>query len=345
MQFHKWSRPLIKGGISAVAVVLALSGCASVSGTGTGSSAKPNHQIVIGYAGPTLTNAFFVGLNQGISEGTKKLGYKLISTNANGDASQQFNDATNLLSRGIDVLILSPIDAKAITPAVKQANAAKIPVFTLDRGSDGGTITSFVASDNVAAGKTAADWIAKTLTAKNGSAKGNVVNLVGLVGTTAATDRDKGFKEGLKAYPGIKIVAEQEGGFDQEKSLNAMTNILQANSQIDAVFGANDDNTVGAERAIDGANRFKPIGDPGHIAIIGIDGTAQALSAIRAGKQDATISQNPIKMAEKSLTFVSEYVAGKTVPATYAWPTFLLDSKNIDGPEAKAYGLWSAEIK
>ncbi|KMY85133.1 Ribose ABC transport system, periplasmic ribose-binding protein RbsB [Candidatus Paraburkholderia calva] len=166
-----------------------------------------------------------------------------------------------------------------------------------------------------------------------------------VVGTTAATDREKGFSNEIAKYPDIKVVARQEGGFDQEKSLNTMTNILQKYLQIDAVFGANDDNTVGAEKAIDNAGRYKPLGDKDHIMIIGADGTAQALSAIRSGKQDATISQNPIRMAAKSLQFIADYNAKKDVPANYAWPTMLIDKSNIDSDAVKQYGLWSEEVK
>jgi len=298
----------------------------------------------IGFSVSTLNNAFFVGLKLGVEKGAKAEGFELVQTNANGDAQQQVNDAINLLSQGVNALVLNPIDSKAIIPAVQKANQMGVPVFTLDRGSDGGKVTSFVASDNVALGQTGAKWIADQLKARYGSPKGNVVDLIGLVGTTAATDREKGFSEEIAKYPDIKVVARQEGGFDQEKSLNAMTNILQKFPQIDAVFGANDDNTVGAEKAIDNAGRYKPLGDKEHIMVIGADGTAQALSAIRAGKQDATISQNPIQMAAKSLSFISDYMAKKEVPANYAWPTLLIDKANIDSDEVKKYGLWSLEV-
>jgi ribose transport system substrate-binding protein len=298
----------------------------------------------IGFSVSTLNNAFFVGLKLGVEKGSKEQGFELVQTNANGDAQQQVNDANNLLSQGITALVLNPIDSKAIIPAVEKANQMGIPVFTLDRGSDGGKVTSFVASDNVALGATGAKWIADQLKARYGSPKGNVVDLIGLVGTTAATDREKGFSDEIAKYPDIKVVARQEGAFDQEKSLNAMTNILQKFPQIDAVFGANDDNTVGAEKAIDNAGRYKPLGDKEHIMVIGADGTAQALSAIRAGKQDATISQNPIQMAAKALSFIADSNVKKEVPANYAWPTLLIDKSNIDSDEVKKYGLWSLEV-
>lgn len=338
--------------VAAVLTSVALTACSQGSSNSTaGSSGAPAatkqaSDITVGYAGPTLTNAFFVGLSKGVNDGAKAQGFKLKETNANGDASQQFNDAINLPNQGVDVLILTPIDSNGITPAVQQANQKGVPVFTFDRGSSGGTITSFVETDNVSAGKQAAKWIGDQLTQRYGSPRGNVVDLQGLIGTTAAKSREEGFQEGMKAIPEAKIVANQEGGFDQEKSLNAMTNILQAQNQIDAVFGANDDNTVGALRAIDGANRYKPAGDPGHILIIGLDGTAQALDAIRQGKQDATISQNPIRMAERSLGFIKDLVVdGKQVPAHDYWPTMLITKDNIDSPEVQQYGLWSAEVQ
>ncbi|MDQ7977784.1 sugar ABC transporter substrate-binding protein [Paraburkholderia sp. SARCC-3016] len=323
---------------SAPAAASAAPAAAASGGGENGGKAK------VGFSVSTLNNAFFVGLKLGVEKGAKAEGFELVQTNANGDAQQQVNDAINLLSQGVTALVLNPIDSKAIIPAVQKANQMGVPIFTLDRGSDGGKVTSFVASDNVALGQTAAKWIADQLKARYGSPKGNVVDLIGLVGTTAATDREKGFSDEIAKYPDIKVVARQEGGFDQEKSLNAMTNILQKFPQIDAVFGANDDNTVGAEKAIDNAGRYKPLGDRQHIMVIGADGTAQALSAIRAGKQDATISQNPIQMAAKSLSFISDYIAKKNVPANYAWPTLLIDKSNIDSDEVKKYGLWSLEV-
>ncbi len=357
---NTWVTLGARTGAAVMCAAAALSGCSksespSSSTAASDASASPASvasaapaasagNTKIGFSVSTLNNAFFVGLKLGVEKGSKEQGFDLVQTNANGDAQQQVNDAINLLSQGISALVINPIDSKAIIPAVQKANSMGIPVFTLDRGSDGGKVTSFVASDNVALGTTAAKWIADQLKTRYGSAKGNVVDLIGLVGTTAATDREKGFSDEIAKYPDIKVVARQEGAFDQEKSLNAMTNILQKYPQVDAVFGANDDNTVGAEKAIDNANRYKPLGDKTHILVIGADGTAQALSAIRAGKQDATISQNPIQMAAKALSFIKDYTAKKDVPANYAWPTLLIDKSNIDSDETKKYGLWSLQV-
>ncbi len=297
-------------------------------------------KLRVGLTVPTLVNPFFVGMARGVQERTGALGYDLIAPNANNDMATQINQMEDLITKKVDVIIICPINAKAVVPAVKKANAAKIPVIALDRGSDGGELASFIETNNVEMGQKGADWIAEKLKTRYGSAKGNVVNLQGLRGTTAAESREKGFSEELKKYPEIKLVASQAANFDQERALNLMTDILQANAKIDAVFCANDDNAVGALKAVDAAHRFKPVGDNARILILGIDGTGQALQALRDGKLDATISQNPVKMAGKAVDFAKEISEGKTVEKRVYYPNLLLTKDNLDSPEVKDYGLW-----
>jgi ribose transport system substrate-binding protein len=319
-------------------LMLVVSACAR-SGDGGGS-------LTVGYAGPTLNNAFFVGLQKGVRDGAKKYGFELKETNANGDAGTQFNQAQDLITQDVDALILVPIDSKGIVPAVKAANNANIPVYTLDRGADGGELASVVETNNIQAGQKGANYIVDLLKERYGKPQGNVVDLQGLVGTTAAADREKGFQGVLKKYPDIEIVANQPADFDQEKALNVTTNILQANKKIDAIFGANDDNTVGAIRAIDSADRYEPPSSDEHIYIVGIDGTAQALQAIRQGKQTATVSQNPIKMAETAMKFINEQEnQDKTPPKTFYYPTIVIDKQNIDSQAVKDYGIWSKKVQ
>ena len=297
-------------------------------------------KLTVGVSVPTLSNPFFVGMDRGARQRAGELGYNIVAPNAQGDMATQINQMEDLITKKVDVLIICPINAKAVVPAVKKANAANIPVIALDRGSDGGELASFIETDNVELGRKGADFIAAKLKERYGSAKGNVVNLQGLRGTTAAESREQGFMEGLKKYPDIKLVSSQAADFDQEKALNLTMNILQANAKIDAIFCANDDNAVGALKALESTKRFKPMGDPGHVVIIGIDGTAQALQAIRDGKIDATISQNPVKMASKAVDFATDVKAGKTIEKRVYYPNLLINKENIDAPETKTYGLW-----
>ncbi len=321
-----------------IALVLVVSACGGGEGGGD--------QITVGYAGPTLTNAFFVGLQKGVTDGAKEHNFELAETNANGDAGAQFNQTNDLITQDVDALVLVPIDANGIVPAVQAANNADIPVFTLDRGSEGGELASAVETNNVQAGEKAANYIVDLLEERYGEPRGNVVDLQGLVGTTAAEDRETGFQNVMSEYPDIEIVANQPADFDQEKALNVTTNILQANQQVDAIFGANDDNTVGAIRAIDSAGRYEPPSSDEHIYIVGIDGTAQALQAIRNGKQTATVSQNPVQMARTAMDFINEQLnEDEQPPKEYFYPTIVIDKENIDSQEVEDYGIWSEQVQ
>ncbi len=314
--------------------------------------AADGRSIKVGYNVSTLANPFFQGMTKGVVDAAKLFpNMTLLNTNASGDANTQASMVVDLINQGVDALILNPINANAIVPVVERADKKKIPVFTLDRGAACGDCqTDFLETDNVAMGREGAQYIAEQLKKRYGELRGNVVDLVGLIGTTAGDDRDKGFLDEFNRLaagnPGLKLVARQEGGFDSEKSFNLMSQIMAANSQIDAVFNGNDDNAVGALRAVRQAGRTAPIGDPKHIVIIGIDGTRQALTAIRKGDLDATLSQNPLTMASQSVKYVDMFFNGdrSKIPAHQFWPHILITKDNIDGPEVKSYGLWGEQV-
>ena len=308
--------------------------------------------IKIGYNVATLANPFFQGMTKGVVDAAKQFPQMtLLNTNANGDANTQSTMVVDLINQGVDALILNPINANSIVPVVERAHKKTIPVFTLDRGAACGDCQAdFLETDNVAMGREGAQFIIDTLKKRYGKVQGNVVDLVGLIGTTAGDDRDKGFMEvfnkAAAENPGLKLVSRQEGKFDQETSFNLMSQIMAANSQIDAVFNGNDDNAVGALRAIRQAGRAMAMDDPKHIVVIGIDGTRQALAAIRKGDMDATLSQNPLTMASQSVKYVDQFFNGdkSKIPAHEFWPHMLLTKENIDSPEVKSYGLWGEAV-
>lgn len=322
---------------------------ATAAGLIPGLALAAGKPLKIGYNVATLANPFFQGMTKGVVDAAKQYpGVTLLNTNANGDANTQATMVVDLINQNVDALILNPINANAIVPAVQQAAKKGIPVFTLDRGAACGDCqTNFLETDNVAMGREGAQFIAEQLKKRYGTLKGKVVNLVGLLGTTAGDARDKGFMDEFAKMqagnPDLKLVARQEAQFDQEKAFNLMSQIMAANLQIDAVFNGNDDNAVGALRAIRQASRNAPLADPKHIIIIGIDGTRQALTAIRKGDMDATLSQNPVTMASQAVKYVDAYFNGDkaSIPPHQYWPHILLTKDSIDSAAAKSYGLWA----
>jgi ribose transport system substrate-binding protein len=200
--------------------------------------------------------------------------------------------------------------------------------------------------DHSDGGKLAGEEIVKYLTAKYGTPKGNIVDLEGIAGIVAAAQREKGFADVIAKYPDIKVVARADGGFNTDQANAVMTNILPAQPNIDAVYGANDAETYGAITAIKAADRFQPAGKPGHIYAIGIDGSAPGINGIRDGSQDASVSQQFIKMSTLLIDNIHAKEAGqaKDIPSV-VWPLKVITADNIKSDDVKQYGIWADDVK
>jgi len=261
----------------------------------------------VGLSLSTLNNPFFVDLRDGAQAAAKKMNVNLVVLDAQNDSAREASQIEDLIQKKVAVIAINPTDSDAIVPTIKKINAARIPVITVDRGANGGVVAAHIASDNVAGGKMAAQYVAKRL-----KGKGSVVMLEGIAGTSAARDRGKGFRDGLKAYPGIKLVAVQTADFDRAKGLSVMENILQAQKKIDAVFAQNDEMALGAIQAIAAAKREK------EMFVVGFDAIGDALAAIKAGTMAATIAQQPKEMGrlavENAVRIVKKQPVKKFTP-------------------------------
>lgn len=261
--------------VSLVLVMGAFVGC-----TSSKEEAGKEETKKIGLVVSTLNNPFFVTLKEGAEKKAKEMGYELIVLDSQNDPSKDISNVEDLVTKGVSVILLNPTDSDAVANAVKAANAAKIPVVTLDRAANGGDVVAHVASDNIAGGKMAADFVIEKL-----GGKGSVVELQGIAGTSAARDRGKGFNDQIATSKDIKIVASQPADFDRTKGMNVMENILQAQPEINAVFAHNDEMALGAQKAVEASKR--------DIIIVGFDAVDDAVKAVEEGKMAATVAQQP----------------------------------------------------
>lgn len=322
-----------------LAFSLLLSGCGGGGEQGEG-------KIKIGVCLSSFHAGFMTALNQAVLDQGEELGITVNVSNANGDASTQADNMQNYITQGVNAIVINPIDGNSIIPSIQMANAQGIPVFIVDTNAAGGEIMNKNGTDNLKAGRTAAENIAQVLFEKYGEHKGKVVNLAGKISQASGYDRDQGFMEEIGKYPDIEIVFRQDCEFDQEKSMNAMMNALQANDEIDAVFAANDNTALGAVKAIEQAGRSYPIGDEKRIYVIGIDGNPEGLKAVRDGRIDATISQNPITMGKTTIKMAYEYLVNGTTPeAITESPQILITKDNMETDAVKNFGLWADELR
>lgn len=267
-----------------------------------GSTIVGAKQTAIGLAVSTLNNPFFVDLRDGAVAEGKTLGYNVVVADGQNDANKQLSQIENFIQQKVDLIVVNPVDSDAVAAAVKAANKAGIPVITVDRGANGGNVVCHIASDNVAGGRMAGEYIAKII-----GGSGNVIELEGIPGTSAARDRGQGFNDAMKDFPKIKVVARQEAGFDRAKGMSVMENLLQANPNVSAVFAHNDEMALGAMKAIEAA------GKAGKIKVVGFDATDDAVKAVKEGKMAATVAQKPTEMGKIAIATAKDVLAGKTV--------------------------------
>ncbi|MGN9756446.1 ABC transporter permease/substrate-binding protein [Streptomyces sp. SD31] len=299
----------------AAVVAAAIVGATSFLHSGT-SEAKSQK---IGLSLSTLNNPFFVQIRAGAQAEAKKLGVDLTVTDAQNDASQQANQLQNFTSEGLGTIIVNPVDSDAVTPAAKAVNKSDIPLVAVDRSVNNATTAALVASDNVTGGKLAAKSLAEKL-----GGKGRIVILQGQAGTSASRERGSGFAEGLKAYPGIEVVAKQPADWDRTKGLDVMTNLLQANPDIDGVFAENDEMALGAIKAL-GSKAGKSV------QVIGFDGTADGLKAVEAGTLYASVAQQPTELGRIAVQNAVKAAAGDKVEKSVMVPVKVVTKENAAG--------------
>ena len=256
----------------------------------------------LGLSVSTLNNPFFVTLRDGAQAMADELGLTLVVVDAQDDPATEAANIEDLIAQGVDAILINPTDGDAIIPSIEAANAAGIPVFTIDRGANGGEVVSHIASDNKAGGSLAAEYMCSLL--PDG---GNVVELEGIAGTSAARDRGAGFNEYLtNACPGLTVVARQTANFSRAEGLTVFENILQAQPDIKGVFAHNDEMILGAIEAAAAAGREG-------IIFVGFDAIDDAVNAVNAGTLAATIAQQPGLMGSLGVQTAAAYLAGQTV--------------------------------
>ncbi|MGC6374170.1 ribose ABC transporter substrate-binding protein RbsB [Pasteurella multocida] len=255
----------------------------------------------IALAVSTLDNPFFVTLKDGAQKKADELGYKLVVLDSQNDPAKELANVEDLTVRGVKVLLINPTDSETVVNAVKMANRNKIPVITLDRGAVAGDVVSHIASDNVAGGKMAGDFIAEKL-----GAGAKVIQLEGIAGTSAARERGEGFKQAIDAHK-FDVLASQPADFDRTKGLNVMENLLASKGDVKAVFAQNDEMALGALRAINAANK--------KVLVVGFDGTDDGVKAVQTGKMAATIAQQPDLIGALGVVTADKVLKGEKVEA------------------------------
>ena len=284
---------------TAVSIIAAATLLTSLTGCGrdqAGSEGSTSATLVMS----TLNNPFFVSVADGAKAGAKELGIGLTVENANNSDQSALDLTVDAVTQKPDVLIIDPVSGQGGTAMVKQANQASVPVMAFDRQPESGDLANFIGYDAIAAGRKGADALAEAI-----GEKGKVVEIQGIMGTNVAQDRSKGFEEEIKKFPGIEVVATQAAEFDRGTALDVMTNVLQANPDIDGVYAANDEMALGVVAALKSRNLN------GKVQVVGNDGIADALKAVSTGDMYATHAESPYSLGKEVIKIADAIADGK----------------------------------
>jgi ribose transport system substrate-binding protein len=302
---------------AAIVMCLALGG---LPAAGQESSGQPSAAgTTIGFTNFYQDGGFFSDIEEGARGAAAAAGVELLVETAWGDPTLQAKQVTVFIESGVSAIIIVPIDPDAIVPSVEAANAAGIPLLAVDRTASGGTVTSLIASDNVAGGRMAGESLFEAM-----GGSGKVIEIQGDMAVSSGSLRSEGFQEALDEAPGITRVVQAPAYFDYGMALEATQGALEEDPGIGGVFAANLDMLSGAVAGVSAA------GMEGQVRVVGFDTDPDVLAMVKDGSIDATMAQQPRLMGQRAVEAAIAAVAGETVEAFIPIETVLVTADNVD---------------
>lgn len=301
----------------AVALVAAsMSGC-------RGRSAK-----VVAVIPKSTAHVFWVSVEAGARAAAAEYGLELVWNGppTESDIARQIQILDSMVARRVDGIAIAACERKALVDPVERAVAAGIPVTVFDSGIDSTRYMSFIATDNVEAGRIAARELAEML-----AGRGKVAMILHAPGSFSTMDREQGFEEVMaREFPGITIVARQFAMSDRARAMAAAENILTAHPDLGGLFASTEPSASGIALALKSRNLA------GRIRFVGFDWSEAMLEDLRAGVLDAIVVQDPFRMGFEAVKSLAERIGGREPPKRLDLPARLVRAADLELPEVKA---------
>jgi len=243
------------------------------------------------------------------------------------DLKGQIDVVESFTSQKVSAITVAPLSDKALVNSVTQATAAKIPVVVFDSDLASDQQVSFVATDNLAAGKIAGENMVKLL-----SGKGKVIVLRYQEGSASTAKREQGFLDAVKEAKGIEVVSDNRyAGATTETAYAASENLLAAQKAsaggIQGIFTPNESSTFGMLLAL------KKAGLAGKIKFVGFDGSDKLLAGLKDGHIDGLVLQNPFRMGYLTIKTVAKHLRGEPIEKRIDTGASFITQANLDSPE------------
>ncbi|PZO19336.1 MAG: sugar ABC transporter substrate-binding protein [Burkholderiales bacterium] len=301
-----------------------------------GAAAQSGEQIA--FFTKNQTNPFFQVVRLGADNAAKQMGASITHYIPNKPDSipEQLSQIDDVIIKKPSAVVFTPVDYKAMGAGVQKINAAGIPVVNVTDRSEAGKFVAFVGASDYELGLVTGRYLLKTL-----GGKGGVVILEGVKGSLVSADRVRGFTDALKEFPQVKLLASQPGNFQRLQGLQVMENLMQTHPQIDGVMAANDAMGTGAIEALEGANRKSQV--------VGINGTKEAVDAVKAGKMLASGDYNGYLQGCVSTMLAIRELRKLPVPKEVVFKAGVIDKSNYQASDVpldkRSCPKWEDAIK
>jgi ribose transport system substrate-binding protein len=271
------------------------------------------------------TNPFFQVVRLGADSAARQMGAVVthyIPTKPDS-IPEQLSQIDDVVIKKPNAIVFTPVDYKAMGAGVQKLNAAGIPVVNVTDKSETGKFVAFVGASDYELGLVTGRYLLKTM-----GGKGGVVILEGVKGSLVSADRVRGFTDALKEFPQVKLLASQPGNFQRLQGLQVMENLMQTHPQIDGVMAANDAMGTGAIEALEGANR--------KALVVGVNGTKEAVDAIKAGKMLASGDYNGFLQGCVATMLAIRDLRKLPVPKEVVFKSSVIDKSNYQAADVPA---------
>jgi ribose transport system substrate-binding protein len=293
------------GAASAAALSLALAMPASAQEDG----------LKIGMTFQEMNNPYFVSMQEALMAAAEDLGAEVVVTDAGHDVAKQISDVEDMLTQGIDILLLNPTDSAGIESAVHMAKAQDVIVVAVDANANG-PVDTFVGSKNRDAGYQSCKYLAEAI-----DGEGEVAILDGIP-VVPILERVEGCKAALDEFDGVTLVDTQNGRQDRSVALGVVENMIQSHQDLKGIFSVNDGGAMGALAAIQGSGR--------DIKLTSVDGAPEAVAAIaEGGPFIETTAQFPRDQVRVGLAMaLAQKWGARVVPAEVPIDVSVIDAEN-----------------
>lgn len=304
--------------------------------------APADDPLVFGIAMPQLDNDGFKANMIGIRQFAEANGIEIVVNDAKNTADTQMQNIEDLITKGVDAIVMCPVDSGAAAAAVQKAVDAGIPVISFDRNVSGDLLAGLAESNNTAHGAAAADLMVEQAKAAGMEVSDlKVLELMGTQSASAGLERHVGFEERAKEL-GVNIVASLPTDFKNDLAYNCVLDAFSANPDINAIYIPSDNACyAGTESALSQLGKLIPVGEEGHIMVVSVDGGPLGLDGIRNGYVDAIAAQSKLLMSEEAMNLALKIVKGEAVEET----VIRINPTKVTKENVDDMSLWANAIK